>query len=144
LYSLSVGKNCSIDTLEIHACDEAVIEIGDGVGVVARTQIYMPEPSRLVIGYGCLFATDTLIRTSDHHAMLDIGTGERINPARDIEIGPEVWVGERAMILKGALIGQGSIIGCGSIVTGTIPANCAAAGNPARVIRTGVRWRHAL
>ena len=38
-------------------------------------------------------------------------------------------------ILKGATIGDNTTIGAGSVVSGTIPANCIAAGNPARVIK---------
>lgn len=142
--SISVGEGCALGALEIHACEEAIIEIGDGVGFVAKTQIYMPEPSRLVIGHGSLFATDTLIFTSDFHSILDLGTGARINPARDVVISPEVWVGQRATILKGSQIGRGSVIGFGAVVSGEIPPNCIAVGTPARIIKTGVRWRHAL
>lgn len=36
----------------------------------------------------------------------------------------------------GAKIGDNVIIGAGSVVSGTIPSNCIAAGNPAKVIRT--------
>lgn len=36
----------------------------------------------------------------------------------------------------GANIGDNVVIGAGSVVSGTIPANSVAAGNPARVIRT--------
>ena len=39
-----------------------------------------------------------------------------------------------ALIMKGATIGDNCVIGSGSIVTGTIPPNSVAVGNPARVI----------
>ena len=48
------------------------------------------------------------------------------------------------MILKGSHIEAGSIVGAGSIVTGHVPPNSLAVGNPARVIRSGVTWNHKL
>lgn len=39
------------------------------------------------------------------------------------------------IILKGVTIGARSIIGAGSVVTKSIPSDCIAGGNPAKVIR---------
>lgn len=44
------------------------------------------------------------------------------------------------MVLKGVRIGHDSVIGAGSVVTRMAAAHCIAAGSPARVVRTGVRW----
>ena len=52
-----------------------------------------------------------------------------------IEIGDNVFIGCNCLILKGAKIGDNSTIGAGSVVTGYIPDNCIAAGNPAKVIK---------
>jgi len=57
-----------------------------------------------------------------------------------IVIGNQVWIGSGARILKGVIIGDNAIIAAGSIVTRDIPANCMAAGIPARVVRTNVSW----
>ena len=51
-----------------------------------------------------------------------------------VSIGDNVFIGMNAILLKGAAIGDNTVIGAGSVVTGVIPANCVAAGNPARVI----------
>lgn len=52
-----------------------------------------------------------------------------------VRIGRNVWVGARCTITAGASIGDHSVIGANSVVTGAIPAQCLAAGVPARVIR---------
>lgn len=52
-----------------------------------------------------------------------------------VTIGNNVWLGSRVMILKGVSIGDNSVIGASSVVTKPIPANCIAAGNPAKIIR---------
>lgn len=57
---------------------------------------------------------------------------------KPIIIQDNVWIGERARICKGVTIGKNSVIGANSVVTKDIPANCIAAGNPARVVKTDI------
>ena len=52
-----------------------------------------------------------------------------------ITIGDDAFVGARAFILPGVKIGARAVIGAASVVTGDIPENVIAAGNPCRVIR---------
>lgn len=52
-----------------------------------------------------------------------------------ITIGSNVWIGGSTVVCPGASIGDNTVIGAGSVVTGAIPANVVAAGNPCRVIR---------
>lgn len=53
-----------------------------------------------------------------------------------ITIGDNCWIAANVTICGGATIGEGCVIGAGSVVKGDIPANCLAAGNPCRIIRT--------
>lgn len=55
-----------------------------------------------------------------------------------IKIGTNVWIGEHSRICKGVTIGDNSIIGACSIVTKSVPANCVAVGNPARVVKENI------
>ena len=52
-----------------------------------------------------------------------------------IVIEDDAFIGMNCIILKGVTIGSRSIIAAGSVVTRSIPADCIAGGNPARVIR---------
>ena len=52
-----------------------------------------------------------------------------------IVIEDDVFIGVNCIILKGVTIGARSIIAAGSVVTKSIPADCIAGGNPAKVIR---------
>ena len=54
-------------------------------------------------------------------------------------IGENCFIGGRSIILPGVEIGDSCIIGAGSVVTRSIPAGSIAAGNPARIIRSGVK-----
>lgn len=111
------------------------IIIGNNVGISGSTinaTILVNIGSNVLIGSGCI------ISDTDSHPLSYI---ERRNndfsnvKSRPINIGDDVFVGARSLILKGVTIGEKSIIGMGSVVTKDIPANCVAAGNPARVIR---------
>jgi acetyltransferase-like isoleucine patch superfamily enzyme len=148
IMKMTVGKNCVIHIgrmnlhgiMEVFMADNCTLRIGDGLGVVGRTEINMQEPSTLTIGESCLISSPRFF-TSDMHSIVSVETGDRVNPAQDIEIGDRVWVGFEVIVLKGARIGAGSVIGTRSIVTGQIPENCVAAGVPARVTKRGVTWR---
>jgi acetyltransferase-like isoleucine patch superfamily enzyme len=55
-------------------------------------------------------------------------------PEKLVTIGENVWIGRGAVVF--ADVGDNTIIGAGSVVVKPIPANCVAAGNPARVLKT--------
>ncbi len=97
--------------------------------------------SRVDIGEGCMLANDIDIRTGDSHSILDAGTGRRVNFAEDVSIGNSVWIAAHVIILKGVTIGENSVVAAGAVVTGSCEPGSLLAGNPARVIRTGVAWR---
>ena len=52
-----------------------------------------------------------------------------------IVIGNNVWIGENSRICKGVTIGDGAIIAASAVVTKDVPANCVAAGNPAKIVK---------
>lgn len=82
------------------------------------------------IGDGTHFSIDNMVITS-HHDRKDFNK----IIANPVIIGKNVWISTRCTILEGVTIGDNSIIGAGSVVTKDIPANCFAAGNPARVVK---------
>ena len=74
-------------------------------------------------------------------SILDVSTGNRINPAKSITVGDRVWLGNNTTVLKGAVISNDSIVATGSIVTKCFSeSNVILAGNPAAVVKKGVRW----
>jgi acetyltransferase-like isoleucine patch superfamily enzyme len=84
----------------------------------------------ITIGKNVKCGANTLITDGDWHPE-DPRSGE----PRPVVIGDNVWLGVGVMVLKGAKIGDNSVIGANSVVTGEIPANVVAAGNPCKVIR---------
>ncbi len=68
-----------------------------------------------------------------------------------IEIGHNVWIGDKVSVLSGVTVGHGAVIGAGSTVVKPVPAFAIVGGNPAREIRyrfspavieqmLGIRW----
>lgn len=122
-------------SIELEA--NAKIRIGDEVGISsACLRIYksLTIGSRTKIGADCIFLD------SDSHSLnyLERRNGETDRPrakSKEIIIGEDVLIGARCIILKGVTIGDRSIIGAGSVVSKDIPADCIAAGNPAKVIK---------
>ena len=56
----------------------------------------------------------------------------------DVYIGDNCFVGANAIILPNVRIGDEVIVAAGAVVTKDVPNNSIVAGNPARVIRTGI------
>lgn len=139
-----IGPHCLLGQLLIHTEQNAEVVIGGACAFNGLVRMLLHEPGRIVLGELCLFGGDVDLTISDMHSILDAETGQRINPARDVTIGNHVWIGQRSLVLKGVSIGNDAIIGAGSVVTKDVPANCIAAGNPARVVRRSVTWRPEL
>ena len=57
----------------------------------------------------------------------------------DVHIGSHCVIGGHSVIMPGITIGDEAIVGLGSIVTKDVPSHCIVAGNPAKIIRTGIR-----
>jgi acetyltransferase-like isoleucine patch superfamily enzyme len=129
-----VGRGVLLaEGVRLHLRDAgARLEIGDGSFLNYRTEVIAHE--RVTIGRGCLFAWDVQVLDSDSH---------RIDGAphtAPVTVGDRVWIGCRATVLKGVTIGDGAIVAAGSVVTRDVPPQALVGGNPARVLRTGVRW----
>ena len=58
---------------------------------------------------------------------------------KDTYIGKRCFIGANAIIMCGVKIGDEVIVGSGAIVTKDIPSNCVVAGNPARILKEGIR-----
>ncbi|THF80780.1 acyltransferase [Cohnella fermenti] len=116
------------------------VRIGCDLFVTADCLIMTAEETKVTIGDDCMFATGVQIRTHDSHPIFSVHDGQRINPARSIEIGHHVWLAYSVTLLSGCSIGEGSVIGHSSLVKGNIPNNCIAVGTPAKMIKKDIAW----
>jgi len=112
--SLNIGNNVGMSSTRMWIHDS--VTIGDNVKIGA-----------------CVLITDTDAHPMDYKVRRASNEETKSAP---IVIEDDVWVGAHSIILKGVTIGARSIIGAGSVVTRSIPADCVAAGNPCKVIKT--------
>ena len=59
----------------------------------------------------------------------------KLEAAKPIRVGNNVWLGGGATVCPGVSIGENTVVGAGAVVTKDLPANVLAVGNPARAIR---------
>ncbi len=87
--------------------------------------IAMVIHKRAVIGKNCMIGSNVTIggRSKSHDVPI---------------IGDNVYIATGAKILGPITIGDNSVIGANAVVISDIPANCVAAGVPARVIKRNI------
>ena len=127
-------EHCGRDVnIEKDAILSPRVSLGDRSGIGIGAKIY----GTCRIGCDVMMGSDVTIITRNHRTertdipMMDQG----FEPEQPVEIGNDVWIGDRVIILPGVHIGDGCIIGAGAVVTHDLPPMSVASGVPARVIR---------
>lgn len=107
--------------------------------------------NRVEIGAYTAIADGAIICDNNNHPISpEYRKQMRLTPAGDdmrmwkhsanapIIIGENCWIGTNVRICKGVTIGDNSIVAACSVVTKDVPANCIVAGNPAKIVKTGI------
>ncbi len=131
--TINLGKRVRLaDFTELQS--SGYLSIGSGTTINNYSRIVAFE--RIIIGSGCAIASFVTILDHDHDYIYRDGSlrfnGYETSP---IQIGSNVWIGDKCTILKGVTIGDNVVIGANSVVSRDMPSNCIIVGNPARVLR---------
>jgi len=132
LYGCEIGDDCKIG---------AFVEIQKNARVGSRCKISshsfvcegVSVEDGVFIGHGVVFINDTYPRATNGNGELQSEADWKVE--RTV-VKSGASIGSGAVILSRVVIGENAIVGAGSVVTHDVPANCIAAGNPARVIRS--------
>lgn len=131
-------SHCVLETAVADGAKPQCI-IGNGVSLGEYSHITCA--SRIVIGNDVLTGRFVLISDNNHGDTTTAGIQQpplrrKITSKEMIEIGNNVWIGDKATILGGVTIGDGAIIAANAVVTSDVPPRTIVGGCPARVIRT--------
>lgn len=119
-----IGNHCNFGAYNNITCCQKII-IGDG----ALTGKWVTITDN---NHGCYDVNDEKTVTEWHSKS---PTSRSINTKGSVEIGKNVWIGDKATILSGVTIGDGAVIAANSVVTKNIPAYSIACGNPAKILK---------
>jgi len=114
---------------------DSKIVIGDRVTATANLQIAAQK--EIIIEDDVMFASNIHINDG-LHGYSSAETPYKSQPI--IRISPIVikkgcWIGQNVIVFPGVTIGENCVVGANSVVTRSIPNQCIAIGNPARVIK---------
>lgn len=123
---------------DAHIKPPLYVDYGTFISVGARTFINYNltalDVAPITIGDDCQIGPNVQLLTPTHPVEPQ-PRRDRLEAAKPISIGDNVWLGGGAIVLPGVTIGDNSVIGAGAVVTRDVPANSVAIGNPARVVR---------
>jgi len=133
-HGITIGSGVFIGRNSILHCKNGDIVIRDNVNIGFNADI--ASSNHIEIGEKVLVAAYAYIVGGGHdYARGDIPVTEQKRIAHGIKIEANAWIGAGATVLDGVTIGAGTIVGAGAVVTENLPANCLAAGMPAKVLR---------
>ncbi|MEV5457846.1 sugar O-acetyltransferase [Streptomyces cellulosae] len=115
------------------------VDYGGNITVGARTfvnyHLTALDVAAITIGEDCQIGPNVQLLTPTHPVEPQ-PRRDKLEAARPITIGDNVWIGGGAIVCPGVTIGDNAVIGAGAVVTKDVPANVVAVGNPARPVRT--------
>lgn len=109
----------------------AKMDIGRGVKISLRADLDLTNPRGVHIGEGVYIAFHAVVLSHDMSRAFHAHT----------YIGRNCFIGAHAIVMPGVRVGDECIVGAGAVVTRDVPSGSIVGGNPARVIRSGIRTR---
>lgn len=133
---LNIGRHSQISSFTKIKTSRGIVKIGCNTSIGTGCSISTGKTG-VIIGDDCLISPNVVIVAANYRFDdLEIPIRKQGFNSKGIKIGNNVWIGSNSAILDGANIGDGCIISANSVVSGKIPNNSVAQGNPAQVIFT--------
>jgi len=138
--SCSIGKRTVLTAWDKHGSDTFLPQIKIGNNVSIGDDSHITAINKIDIGNNVLTGKKITITDNAHgmsnFELLSLPPAARpLYSAGPVIIEDGVWIGDKVTILPNVRIGKNAIIGANAVVTRDIPANCVAAGIPAKVLK---------
>ena len=103
--------------------------IGDGTRISGKAFLDYTNPRGVHIGDHTMVTPGARIFTHDFVGSKHV----------DTKIGSKCFIGANAIILPGVKIGDHCVVAAGSVVNNDVPERSMVAGNPAKIIKSGIK-----
>ena len=131
---LKLGRNVEVGSFTKIKATAGRLSIGANTAVASGCFIGSGTEGT-EIGSDCLVGPNcTIVSSSYRYEKLDMPFWQQGHQSKGTKIGNNVLLGSGTVVIDGAEIGDDVMIGANSVVSGRIPANTVAGGNPARVL----------
>lgn len=114
------------------------VDYGENIRIGARTfvnsNLTALDVAAITIGEDCQIGPNVQLLTPTHPVEPQ-PRRDKLEAARPITLGDNVWLGGGVVVCPGVTIGDNTVVGAGAVVTRDLPADVVAVGNPARVVR---------
>lgn len=105
------------------------MNIHKSVRISLKAKLDKTNPKGIYIDEGSYIAFGAVILTHDMCRKLHT----------NVKIGKNCFIGANSIVMPGVSIGDSCIVAAGAVVTKNVPSNSIVAGNPAKVIRSGIK-----
>lgn len=109
------------------------MKLAPDVRISLKARIDKTNPKAIEVDKETLIAFDAIILSHDFSTGRHSGSD-----AHGTRIGSRCFIGCASIIMPGVTIGNQCIVASGSVVTKDVPSNSIVAGNPAKIIRSGI------
>lgn len=109
----------------------AKMDIHPSVKMSLKANLDLTNPSGIHIDEGTYVAFHAVVLAHDMSRLM----------MTDTYIGKNCFIGAYSIVMPGVRVGDECIVGSGSVVTADVPSCSMVAGNPAKIIRSGIRTR---
>ncbi len=112
------------------------MKLAPDVRVSLKARMDKTNPTHIEVGPQTLIAFDAIVLSHDFSTERHAG-----NFAKTTKIGSKCFIGCGSIIMPGVTVGDECVVAAGSVVTKDVPSNSVVGGNPAKVLRSGIRTR---
>ena len=109
----------------------ARMDIHPSVKISLKANLDLTNPSGIHIDEGTYVAFHAVVLAHDMSRLM----------MTDTYIGKNCFIGAYSIVMPGVRVGDECIVGSGSVVTADVPSHSVVAGNPAKIVRSGIRTR---